>query len=113
VVIKARTLASGRSGRIGSKIGDWRRQRETALIALSLTILLASVPALSAQMPAGPNVVSGDQNTSLPELIDGPIVCSHASSEFLVGYDSEVAMNAAPQANVVDTMDSILVQYVV
>ncbi len=98
---------------MGSNIGGWRRQRETALIASSLTILLASVPALSAQMPAGPNVVSGDQNTSLPELIDGPIVCSHAPGEFLVGYDSEVAMNAAPQANVVDTMDSILVQYVV
>ena len=27
---------------MGSKIGGWRRQRETALIASSLTILLAS-----------------------------------------------------------------------
>ena len=96
-----------------SRIGERRGQRGITLIAVSLTILLASVPALSAQAPAGPNIVSGDRNTSPPGSIDGSIVCSHAPGEFLVGYDSKESMNAAPQANVVDTIDSILVQYVV
>lgn len=46
-------------------------------------------------------------------MVDGPVVCSHAPGEFMASYDSEVARNAAPQANVVDPMNSILVQYVV
>jgi hypothetical protein len=40
-------------------------------------------------------------------------VCDHAPGEFLVGYDSEEAMRAASQENVVNTLYSILVQHVV
>lgn len=106
------------------------------LIAVSLAMLLASVPALAAQTTTVP-AVSGDQNGSLPVGLPGdpsvkpdgavsgdqsgsqPVppgelgVCDHAPGEFLIGYDSEEALRAAPQENVVDTIDGIFVQHVV
>ncbi len=133
---------------MGSKIRGRRRQRGITLIAVSLTILLASVPALAAQattvpavsgdqngsLPVGPpggdpaakpdgvisdppaepdGAVSGDQSGSQPEPPSELGVCDHAPGEFLVGYDSEEAMRGASQENVVNTLDSILVQHVV
>lgn len=121
---------------MGSRIGRRRRQRGITLIAVSLTMLLASVPALAAQTTTVP-AVSGDQNASLPVASPGDPpakpggavpgdqsvpqpgppgelgVCDHAPGEFLVGYDSEEALLAAPQENVVDTIDNILVQHLV
>lgn len=99
---------------MGSRVeGEKRRRpRGAALIAVSLAMLVVSVPALAAQTPAGPSVVSGDQNTLQPGPPGGLGVCDHAPGEFLVGYDSEEAMKAASQENVVDTIDNILVQYV-
>lgn len=98
---------------MGSRSERRRRQRGITLITVSLAMLLATVPALAAQAPAASNIVSGDQNTSPPGPPGGSIACDHAPGEFLVGYGSEEAMNAAPQANVVDTVESVLVQYVV
>ncbi len=100
---------------MGSKAeGEKRRgSRGAALIAVSLAMLLVSVPALAAQAPAGSNIVSDDQNAFQPGPSGGSVVCDHAPGEFLVGYDSEEAMRTAPQSNVVDTIDNILVQYVV
>ncbi len=121
---------------MGSKIRGRRRQSGIMLIAVSLVMLLASVPALATQTPTVP-AVSGDQNGSLPvgppgdppAEPDGTVsgdqsgsqpeppselgVCDHAPGEFLVGYDSEEAMRGASQENVVNTLDSILVQHVV
>lgn len=96
---------------MGSRIGGRQRQRGITLIAVSLAMLLAYIPALAAQAPAGP-VVSGDQNGSRPAPPGGAGVCGHSPGEFLVGYESEEALRAAPQENVVDTIESILVQYV-
>ncbi|CAN5318437.1 hypothetical protein BH24ACT19_BH24ACT19_14670 [soil metagenome] len=118
---------------MGSRIG---RRRGITLIVVSLTVLLAYVPALAAQAttvpaasgdqngslpvgppgdpPAGPGgAVSGDQSGSQPEPPGELGVCDHAPGEFLIGYDSEEALRAAPQENVVNTLDSILVQHVV
>ena len=42
-----------------------------------------------------------------------PESCDHAAGEFLVGYVSEEALLAAPQQNVAETFDGILVQHLV
>jgi hypothetical protein len=121
---------------MGSRIRERRRQSGIMLIAVSLVMLLASVPTLAAQTPHVPAVsgdqdgslpveppgdppaepdgaVSGDQSGSQPEPPSELGVCDHAPGEFLVGYDSEEAMRAASQENVVNTLYSILVQHVV
>ena len=92
-----------------------RKLRMLPLIAASLVMVLASVPALAAQatdvVPAEPAAPPG-QDGSAPEPPGAaPGVCEHAAGEFLVGYVSEEALQAAPPENVVETFDGILAQH--
>lgn len=89
------------------------------LLAASLTMLLATVPALAAQSPdevsEGPAPVGqdkpapGESPTGPPGGVPG--ICEHAPGEFLVGYASEEALQAAPPENVVETFTGILAQH--
>ena len=92
------------------------------LLAASLTMLLATVPALAAQSPAevseypvpvgreepGP-AAPGESPPGPPGGVSG--ICNHAPGEFLVGYASEEALQAAPPENVVETFTGILAQH--
>lgn len=87
------------------------------MVVVSVLMLLAhgSVPGLAAQEVAAPNAdtASGYQYGPQPGPPVQPGVCGHAPGEFLVVYESEAALRAAPQENVVDTIDGILAQLVV
>ena len=76
-----------------------------------LAAMLVMVPLAAATVTAQ----SGDFVTSPTspsvQYQSESAVCPHAPGEFLVGYVSEEAFQAAPQENVVDTFDSILVQH--
>ncbi len=69
-------------------------------VAAMLAMALAAYanPVLAQELPAGPPA-------NAP-----PGVCEHAPGEFLVGYVSEEALQAAPAENVVETFPGILVQ---
>lgn len=94
-----------------------RKLRMLPLIAASLVMTLASVPALAAQatdvVPADPPVPPGQDDPAFEPPGAAPGVCDHAAGEFLVGYASEVALRAAPPENVVETFDGILAQHLV
>jgi len=85
------------------------------LIAASLVMVLASVPALAAQatdvVPADPAAPPGQDDPASEPPGAAPGVCDHAAGEFLVGYASEEALRAAPPENVVETFDGILAQH--
>jgi len=85
------------------------------LIAASLVMVLASVPALAAQatdvVPADPAAPPGQDDPAPEPPGAAPGVCDHAAGEFLVGYASEEALRAAPPENVVETFDGILAQH--
>src|SRR5215207_4812639 len=102
------------------------RLRVMQLLAASLTMLLATVPALAAQSPdevsEDPTAVGRDKpgpaapGESPVESPTGPpggvpAICEHAPGEFLVGYASEEALQAAPLENVVETFTWILAQH--
>lgn len=77
-----------------------------------LMFLVAMVPVATATVVAQ----SEDGSTVTPGSSGGQYqseteVCPHVPGEFLVGYTSEEAFLAAPQENVIDTFDSILVQH--
>jgi hypothetical protein len=103
-----------------------RRLRVIQLLAASLTMLLATVPALAAQSPdeisedptpvgrdmpgpAAPGESPVESPTGPPGGVPG--ICEHAPGEFLVGYASEKALQAAPPENVVETFTGILAQH--
>lgn len=99
---------------MGSRAAGKRRRRLRALplIAASLIMMLTAVPAaLAAQaIDGGPTepVAPPDQ----PEPVAGPPgdasgVCDHAPGEFLVGYVSEEALQAAPPENVAGNLGGI------
>jgi hypothetical protein len=91
-----------------------RQLRMLPLIAASLVMVLASVPALASQAtdlvpenPATPPV----QDDPASEPAGAAPGCDHAAGEFLVGYTSEEALQAASPENVVETLDGILAQH--
>ncbi len=98
---------------MGSRAAGKRRRRLRALplIAASLIMMLAAMPALAAQTTDGgpmEPVAPPDQ----PEPVPGPPgaapgVCDHAPGEFLVGYVSEEALQAAPPENEAGTLAGI------
>ena len=104
-----------------------RRLHVVSLLAVSLAMLLASVPALAAQAPdsiseedtapinqnkptQGPPGGSPVEPPAAPPGI-APGICEHAPGEFLVGYASEEALQEAPPENVVETFEGILAQH--
>jgi hypothetical protein len=103
-----------------------KRLRVMQLLAASLAVLMATVPALAAQSPdevfEGPAPVGQDEPgptapgespvespTGPPGSVSG--ICEHAPGEFLVGYASKEALQAAPPENVVETFTGILAQH--
>jgi hypothetical protein len=111
---------SGRSRRMGSKVTFERRQRSLLMVAWSLAMLLVTVPAVAGQAPGGITSDPGPRDQYEPGQPDKapveppvgvPRVCEHAAGEFLVGYVSEEALQAAPPENVVETFDGILAQH--
>ena len=76
-----------------------------AAVLVMVPVAAAAVLAQSEEESAVAPGSSGVQYRSEPE------VCPHVPGEFLVGYDSEEAFLAAPQENVMDIFDSILVQH--
>ena len=100
-----------------SKTTSQRRRRLQAVlpVAAALMMLLATAPGLAAQEAPG-----GFSAGTAPEVefdpAQGPAggaagVCTHAPGEFLVGYVSEDAFQAAPTENVVGTFPDILAQH--
>jgi hypothetical protein len=85
------------------------------LIAASLVMVFASVPALAAQatdvVPENPATPPGQDDPASEPPEAAPGVCDHAAGEFLVGYTSEEALRAASPENVVETFDGILAQH--
>jgi hypothetical protein len=82
-----------------------RRGLRTALsVAAALMVLLATAPGLAAQ-----EVPGGSPAGTAPEVTLG--TCAHAPGEFLVGYTSEEAFQAAPTENVIGTFPEILAQH--
>jgi hypothetical protein len=92
-----------------------RQLRMLPLIAASLVMVLASVPALAEQatdvVPADPATPPGQDDPASESPRGAPGVCDHAAGEFLVGYTSEEALRTAPPDNVVDTFGGILAQH--
>src|SRR5215207_1602593 len=82
-----------------------RRGLRTVLsVAAALIMLLATAPVLAAQ-----EVPVGSPAGTAPEVTPG--ICAHAPGEFLVGYTSEEAFQAAPAENLVGTFPEILAQH--
>ena len=84
-------------------------------VAAALMMLLATAPGLAAQEAPG-----GFTAGTTPEVkfdpVQGPAggapaACTHVPGEFLVGYTSEEAFQAAPTENVVGTFPEILAQH--
>jgi len=67
-------------------------------------VLLVTAPGLAAQ-----EVPGGSAAGTAPEVTPG--TCAHAPGEFLVGYTSEEAFQAAPTENVIGTFPEILAQH--
>ena len=92
---------------MGNRTMSKRRRRglRTALsVAAALMMLLAPAPVLAAQ-----EVPGGSPAGTAPEVAPG--TCAHAPGEFLVGYTSEEAFQAAPTENEVGTFPEILAQH--
>ncbi|HEX2108776.1 MAG TPA: hypothetical protein VHF70_05815 [Rubrobacteraceae bacterium] len=92
---------------MGNRTTSKRRRRglRTALsVAAALMMLLATAPGLAAQ-----EVPGGSPAGTAPEVTPG--TCVHAPGEFLVGYTSEEAFQAAPTENVIGTFPEILAQH--
>jgi hypothetical protein len=100
-----------------------KRLRVMQLLAASLTMLLATVPALATQSPdevsedltpvGQDKPAPGESPVESPTGPPGgaPGICEHAPGEFLVGYASKEALQAAPPENVVETFTGILAQH--
>jgi hypothetical protein len=121
----------GRRRRMGSRTaGNKRRRRLHALplLAVSLAMVLASVPALAAPTPSNiseEDTVRPDEDNPAQGPPEGspvepppvgpseiaPGICEHAPGEFLVGYASVKDLQAAPPENVVETFEGILAQH--
>jgi len=91
-------------GKRGAGKRPWRL-RVLPLIAASLVMLLATVSVLAAQYPDQVTQYSApvDQQEPGPPG-DASGVCDHAPGEFLVGYASEAALQAASPESVVETL---------
>ncbi len=76
-----------------------------------LAAMLAMVPVAAATMIAQSEESVANPTSPGGQYQSESAVCPHVPGEFLVGYVSEEAFQAAPQENVVDTFDSILVQH--
>jgi hypothetical protein len=111
----ARRLRKGE--RIASETTGKRRRRLQAVlpVAAALMMLLATAPGLAAQEAPG-----GFTAGTTPEVefdpVQGPAggapgACTHVPGEFLVGYTSEEAFQAAPTENVVGTFPEVLAQH--
>src|SRR5918998_2078164 len=100
----ARRLRQGE--RMGNRTTSKRRRglRTVLPVVAALMLLLATAPDLSAQEAPG-----GFPAGTAPEVAPG--TCAHAPGEFLVGYTSEEAFQAAPTENVVGTFPEILAQH--
>jgi hypothetical protein len=82
-----------------------RRGLRTVLsVAAALMMQLATAPVLAAQ-----EVPGGSPAGTAPEVAPG--TCAHAPGEFLVGYTSEEAFQAAPTENMVGAFPEILAQH--
>src|SRR5918997_1174957 len=96
--------------RMGNRTTGKRRCRLRTLLSVvaTLMMLLATAPVLAAQeVPVG--VPGGSPAGTAPEVAPG--TCAHAPGEFLVGYTSEEAFQAAPTENEVGTFPEILAQH--
>ena len=97
-------------------MGKRRRRLQAVLpVAAALMVLLATAPGLAAQeapggFPAGTAPEVGFDPAQGPAG-GAPGVCTHAPGEFLVGYASEEAFQAAPTENVVGSFLEILTQH--
>ncbi|MDQ3793944.1 MAG: hypothetical protein M3341_15260 [Actinomycetota bacterium] len=97
-------------------MGKRRRRLQAVLpVAAALMMLLATAPGLAAQEAPG-GFPAGTAPEGEFDLAQGPAggaaeVCTHAPGEFLVGYASEEAFQAAPTENVVGTFPDILAQH--
>ena len=96
---------------MGSRAAGKRRRRLRALplIAASLIMTLATVPAALAAQAADDGPAEPVAPPDQPEPVERPPggasgVCDHAPGEFLVGYVSEEALQAAPPENVAGTL---------
>jgi hypothetical protein len=97
-------------------MGKRRRRLQAVLpVAAALTMMLATAPGLAAQEAPG-----GFPTGTAPKVgfdpVQGPAgsavgICTHAPGEFLVGYGSEEAFQAAPTENVVGSFPEILAQH--
>jgi len=76
-----------------------------------LAAMLAMVPVAAATVLAQSEEFVAGSTSPGAQYQSESAVCPHAPGEFLVGYVSEEAFQAAPTENVVDTFDSILVQH--
>src|SRR5918999_1876067 len=92
--------------RMGNRTTSKRRRglRTALSVAAALMVLLATAPGLAAQ-----EVPDGSPAGTAPEVTPG--TCAHAPGEFLVGYTSEEAFQAAPTENVIGTFPEILAQH--
>jgi hypothetical protein len=95
--------------------GKMRRRIKAVLPVAAALMMLATAPGLAAQEAPG-----GLPASTAPEVgfdpAQGPAggaagVCTHAPGEFLVGYASEEALQAASTGNVVGTFPEILAQH--
>ncbi len=99
---------------MGSRAADKRLRKlhMMPLIAASLVMVLASVPAQATNVvPQDPMAPPGQEDLAPEPPGTVPGICDHAAGEFLVGYASEEALRAAPPENVVETFDGILAQH--
>ena len=79
------------------------------VLAAALAMLLTSIPALAAQSPDEVSEDPASAGQDRPAPVEPPAgtpgsvpgICEHAPGEFLVGYASEEALQAAPPENVV------------
>ncbi len=76
-----------------------------------LVAMLGMVPVAAATVLAQSEEFVAGSTSPGAQYQSESAVCPHAPGEFLVGYVSEEAFQAAPTENVVDTFDSILVQH--
>ncbi len=76
-----------------------------------LVAMLAMVPVAAATVLAQSEEFVAGSTSPGAQYQSESAVCPHAPGEFLVGYVSEEAFQAAPTENVVDTFHSILVQH--
>ncbi|MBA4116117.1 MAG: hypothetical protein H0X71_06695 [Rubrobacter sp.] len=76
-----------------------------------LAAMLAMAPVAAATVLAQSEESVANPTSPSVQYQSESAVCPHVPGEFLVGYVSEEAFQGAPQENVIDTFDSILVQH--